>query len=30
LSVGMPTRKMDFQTCDLVMLLDRLPIMGPL
>src|SRR4029450_3865226 len=30
LSVGMPTRKMDFQTCDLVMLLDRLPIMSPL
>src|SRR5215212_8354989 len=30
LSVGMPTRKMDFQTCVLVMLLDRLPIMSPL
>src|SRR6185295_14542771 len=30
LSVGMPTRKMDFQICDLVTLLDRLPIMSPL
>src|SRR5918999_5996529 len=30
LSVGMPTRKMDLQICDLVMLLFRLPIMGPL
>src|SRR6185295_13553208 len=30
LSVGMPTRKMDFQTWDLVTLLERLPIMSPL
>src|SRR5262249_38657038 len=30
LSVGMPTRKMDFQTWDLVMLFWRLPIMRPL
>src|SRR5436305_5388241 len=30
LSVGMPTRKMDFQIWDLVMLFDKLSIMSPL